>query len=107
MLFELIPISQPYHVEGQSEAAAVGEFRGQVLAIGIRGSDPIAEAAPEPGQGRDQPEGLLGWGETYLFVADPEKPAPVWVAKDDVTAHRLPDARESPAPAAAAERDRL
>lgn len=92
MLFELIPLSRPLHVEGQCDAPGVGDFRGEVLAIGLRGSDPVADAAPTGRESRSEPEGLLGWGETYFLVADPGKPAPVWVAKDDVTTHRLLDA---------------
>ncbi len=98
MLFELIPLSRPLYVEGQSEVPAVGEFRGEVVAIGLRGSDPVAEAVPTGQESRPEPEALLGWGETYFLVADSGKPSPVWVAKDDVGTHRLLDAKERGAP---------
>jgi len=91
MAFHLIPVSQALEVEGTSESEAVGGFKGTVVAIGLRDSDPIAaigaEAAHEPAGG--SPEGLLGFGTTHFLVADPRKPAPVWVAKGEVQRHRL------------------
>jgi hypothetical protein len=89
VLFELIPVSSDLHVEGVSDAPGVGEFRGPVLAIGLRGSDPVAAAATAEGEREAEQEGFLGWGTTYFLVADPGKPAPVWVAKHDITAQRL------------------
>ncbi len=91
MLFELIPTTRALYVEGRSEAPAVGEFKGVVLAIGLRGSDPVAAASPEQevDSDADRPEALLGWGTTYFLVADPDRPAPVWVAKNELTVHRV------------------
>jgi hypothetical protein len=88
--FNLIPISQALHVEGTSEAKAVGSFSGRVIAVGLRDSDPIASVGSEVQTASDgEPEGLLGWGTTHFLVADSEKPAPVWVAKSDIESHRV------------------
>ncbi len=89
MVFELISVPAELYVEGQSDTGAVGGFRGRVLAIGLRGSDPIASASPEGAEGTVEPEGLLGWGTTHFLVADEDKPAPVWVQKNDITSHRV------------------
>ncbi len=89
MVFELIPAAQRIEVEGQSETE-IGSLRGVVIAIGLRGGDPVAHSATEQA-GSDEPEVLLGWGTTYFLVADPGRPAPVWVAKNDVTKHRVVD----------------
>ncbi len=97
MLFELIPATDRIYVEGQSESPAVGTFRGVVLAIGLRGSDPVAAAAPEEGASQSETEGLLGWGTTYFLVADTGKPAPIWVEKGDITSHRIADSEPSAA----------
>jgi hypothetical protein len=78
-----------------------------VLAIGLRGSGPIAEAAPEAEETRHAAEGLLGWGAAYLLVADAGKPAPLWLAKNDVIRQWLFDAGEAPVEAGAPEPDRL
>lgn len=92
MAFHLIPVTHALEVEGHSESEAVGAFKGKVVAIGLRDSDPIAGVgAGEPSEeiGRGETEGLLGWGTTHFLVADPDKPAPVWVAKSDVDSHKL------------------
>jgi hypothetical protein len=88
MEHSLVAMTQPLEVTGRSEADAVGEFSGRVVAMALRGGDPVAEAVPER-QGTGEAEGLLGWGVTYFLVCDPNKPAPVWVAKGDVDEHRL------------------
>jgi hypothetical protein len=88
MFFQLIPTSGALWVEGSSEAETVGRFAGHVVAIGLQEYDPIAAPSAErPGDGGQQPEGLAGWGATHFLVADPDKPAPVWVAKRDVESH--------------------
>jgi hypothetical protein len=90
MPFNLIPITQALDVEGSSELGAVGSFSGTVIAIGLRDTDPIASVGAEAQTAGDgEPEGLLGWGTTHFLVADPEKPAPVWVGKNDIESHRL------------------
>ena len=91
MELSLVALTQPVEVKGHSEAEGVGDFEGRVVAMALRGGDPIAEAVPE-GQGAGEAEGLLGWGVTYFLVCDDDKPAPVWVAKGDVHEHRLADA---------------
>ena len=88
MDLSIVPVMQPLEVEGQSNLEGVGEFKGQVLVMALRGGDPVAEAVPD-GQGTGALEGLLGWGVTYFLVADVRKPAPVWVSKADVEKHRL------------------
>jgi hypothetical protein len=88
VFFQLIPASGELWVEGSSEAATVGRFAGQVVAIGLQEYDPIAApggARPDPGH---EPEGLAGWGTTHFLVCDEDKPAPVWVTKSDVDSHR-------------------
>ena len=92
MLFELIPAVHRLEVEGHSDASSVGPFRGVVLAIGLRGSDPVAAVTSEEAEMSEEPEGLLGWGMTYFLVADSDKPAPVWVAKGDISRHEVVDA---------------
>ncbi len=92
MVFDLIPAIHRLEVEGHSDAPAVGEFRGVVLAIGLRASDPVGAAVSEAAEASEEPEGLLGWGTTYFLVADPNKPAPVWVAKGDIARHHVVDA---------------
>jgi hypothetical protein len=88
--FHLIPVTQALHVEGSALSEGIGSFKGYVIALAVRGLDPVA--APEPsGDGPDQTEGLLGWGTTHMLVADPERAAPIWVSKDELTAHRLDD----------------
>jgi len=88
MEHSLVSMNQPLDVKGRSETTSVGEFSGRVVAMALRGGDPVAEAVPE-GQGAGDAEGLLGWGVTYFLVCDTGKPAPVWVAKGDVEEHRL------------------
>ncbi len=90
MEFSVVAVTQAVEVKGQSEAPGVGDFDGRVMAMALRGGDPVAEAVPE-GQGAGEAEGLLGGGVTYFLVCDPSKPAPVWVAKGDVDEHRLAD----------------
>jgi hypothetical protein len=83
--FHLIPCTQPLYVEGSADEGGIGEFRGLVLAIGVRGTDPVIPAEPN---GHDPAaEGLLGWGSTHLLVADESRGAPVWVPKIGVTRH--------------------
>lgn len=91
MLFELILAPEGMHVEGRSDAASIGSFRGTVLAIGVTGSDPVASAAPveTATTASGEEEGMLGWGTTYFLVSDPTKSAPVWVAKAEVERHQL------------------
>jgi hypothetical protein len=83
--FHLISPPAPLLVEGAAESG-VGDFRGQVLAIALQGTDPLAassEAAPL------EQEGLVGWGTTCFLVADERKRAPVWVRKEDVLRHSI------------------
>jgi hypothetical protein len=51
----------------------IGSFRGRVLAIAVAGD----------GDSRPQD------ASTWLLVADEQRPAPVWVLQDTVTAQRL------------------
>lgn len=88
-LFELIAMTEPLWVEGESELETVGEFRGRVAAIGVREYDPVAAPRGERPYQDFRPEGLEGWGTTHFLVCDESKPAPVWVAKHDVRRHRL------------------
>jgi hypothetical protein len=82
--FHLIPLFEPLFVEGVADNGGVGDFRGQVLAIGVQATDPVAASS----EGRSlEREGLFGWGTTCFLVADERKPAPVWVKKNEVTAH--------------------
>jgi hypothetical protein len=88
MIFQLISVQHPLFVEGTSETEAVGGFRGRVLALGVAGADPVADAAIGSGPDQDtDEEGFLGWGSTYMLVCDENYPAPVWVAKADVDRH--------------------
>jgi len=84
--FQVAPLGQPLHVEGRSEQ--VGEFSGLALAFGVQDTDPIVASGDAPVA---EAEGLEGFGRTYFLVADPDKPAPVWVAKSDVERHRCTD----------------
>lgn len=107
MFFQLIPTSGALWVEGVCDSPNVGEFAGHVVAIGLQEYDPIASPRgerPDPGH---EPEGLAGWGTTHFLVCDTDKPAPVWVAKTDVHAHRYTAAgaeAESAAPRGAGTR---
>lgn len=85
--FHLIPVGHDLYVEGSADEGGIGEFRGPVIAIGVRGTDPVVPAEPN---GHDPAaEGLLGWGSTHLLVADDRRPAPIWVPKNTVIHHRL------------------
>jgi hypothetical protein len=85
--FHFIPAAQHLYVEGSADEGGIGEFRGTVLAIGVRGTDPVIPAEPN---GHDpSAEGLLGWGSTHLLVADESRPAPIWVPKNSVIHHRV------------------
>ena len=86
MAFQVAPLAQALHVEGRSEQ--VGEFSGLAIAVGVQDTDPIVATGDTP---TAEAEGLEGWGRTYFLVADPDKPAPVWVAKSDVEQHRAAD----------------
>lgn len=89
MFFELIPVSGSLWVEGTSEVPTIGEFRGHVVAIGVREYDPIASPQGEAPLSPEQhhPEGLAGWGTTHFLVCDVDKRGPVWVPKADVERH--------------------
>jgi hypothetical protein len=85
--FHLTPITHELYVEGAADEGGIGEYRGLVLAIGVRGTDPVIPAEPN---GHDPAvEGLLGWGSTHLLVADEDRPAPIWVPKNSVVRHRI------------------
>jgi hypothetical protein len=92
MAFSFVAMAQSVRVKGTGHAETVGDFDGEVLAIGVRDSDPLAASSPaeEPAE----PEGLEGYGTTYFLVADLSKPAPVWVAKDEVTELHLNPPRQ-------------
>jgi hypothetical protein len=85
--FHLIQPPEPLYVEGAAENG-VGDFRGEVIAIGLKETDPIA--ASSEGRPLEQ-EGLTGWGTTCFLVADERKPAPIWVKKEDVLRHSIAD----------------
>ena len=86
MFFQLIPVHGSLWVEGDSPA--LGDFRGQVLAMGVRDYDPVASPRRDrAGDGDGPVEGLWGWGTTHFLVCDQDKPSPVWVAKEDVRRH--------------------
>lgn len=88
MAFELIPITQELWVEGQSVGDEIGEFRGSVLAIALRDTDPLAASQPEDAVS-GATEGLLGWGTTYFLVCDPDRAQPVWVEKESITSQKV------------------
>jgi hypothetical protein len=86
---------EPFEVEGHADSESVGEFSGRVLAIGVQGTDPVAIPKPElerTSSPSGEIEGLVGWGTTTFLIADPSKPAPVWVTKNEITSHRMPEA---------------
>lgn len=87
MFFQLIPVNGSLWVEGHSDVATIGEFSGHVLAVGVRDYDPVASPPSDRPTDAPDTEGLLGWGNTYFLVCDPDKPAPVWVAKVDLSGH--------------------
>ena len=94
MDFQMIPVSERFEVEGNSDREAVGRFSGRVIAVAFQGGDPVGEPvatmAKSDGEGEtSDPEGLGGWGTTYFLVADDKHPAPIWVPKDDVEKTRL------------------
>ena len=64
-------------VEGHDDERGVGRFRGRVMAVALdaRGSDETL-AGPSA-------------AATWLLVADEQRPAPVWVSQDAVSAQRL------------------
>jgi hypothetical protein len=88
--FELIPITESLWVEGQSEGDEVGDYRGKVIAIALRDTDPLSASQPEDAA-TAATEGLLGWGTTYFLVCDPNRDQPVWVAKESITSQELGD----------------
>ena len=88
MAFELIPVPDELWVEGESDGDEVGGFSGKVVAIALRDTDPLSASQPEDAS-TGRTEGLLGWGTTYFLVCDSERAAPVWVAKESVTSHRI------------------
>lgn len=72
-MIQLVAVSADLVVEGDAGGDA-GTFRGRVLALAMDG----AAAA-------DGPAGAPLW----LLVADDRRPAPLWVARDALTAQRL------------------
>lgn len=88
MAFELIPVTQELWVEGQSVGDEIGEFRGNVIAIALRDTDPLAASVPEDASSQST-EGLLGWGTTYFLVCDPDREEPVWVEKESITSQKV------------------
>ncbi len=63
MAFELIPVTQELWVVGKTEGDEIGDFRGSVIAIALRDTDPLS--ASQPGDAATAAtEGLLGWGTT-------------------------------------------
>ena len=94
MDFQMIPVSERFEVEGNSDRDAVGKFSGRVIAVAFQGGDPVGDPvgdlSKEDGSTEtSEPEGLGGWGTTYFLVADDSHPAPIWVPKDDVSKTRL------------------
>ena len=85
-MFQLTPISCRLRVEGRVASDDVGEFSGMVLAVAMQDTDPVAASTVEDA---GHAEGISGWGSTFFLVADPSKPAPVWVAKSDVERHEV------------------
>jgi hypothetical protein len=88
MAFELIPVTQELWVEGTTDGDEVGEFRGNVIAIALRDTDPLSASRPEDAD-TGATEGLLGWGTTYFLVCDPDRNAPVWVEKEGITSQKV------------------
>ena len=87
MSHSLIAADGRLEVEGHSESKAVGSFKGLVVAILVRHTDPVAAAGTNMPSGTGTPESMDGEGTTHFLVADPDKPAPVWVSKGDVESH--------------------
>ena len=88
MAFELVRAPDGLWLEGRSEGDEIGDYKGQAIAIALRDTDPLSAAQPEEAS-TGTTEGLLGWGTTYFLVCDPDRNAPVWVAKESITSHRL------------------
>jgi hypothetical protein len=88
MAFELIPITEELWVEGRSEGDEIGDYRGKVIAIALRDTDPLSASKPEEAA-TAATEGLLGWGTTYFLVCDPDRDQPVWVVKGSVTGQQI------------------
>ena len=85
-MFQLTTVTCRLRVEGHVPSDDVGEFSGLVLAVAMQDTDPVAQPAV---QHAGRAEGISGWGSTFFLVADPSKPAPVWVAKRDVHRHHV------------------
>jgi hypothetical protein len=95
--FQLIPVNGSLWVEGDNPA--VGGFAGHVTAIGVRDYDPVASPRTDrPSQDGTHVEGLWGWGTTHFLVCDPDRPAPVWVSKEDVRRHSFETAHTASRP---------
>jgi hypothetical protein len=88
MAFELVRAPDGLWLEGNSGGDEIGEFKGRAIAIAMRDTDPLSAAQPEEASSHTT-EGLLGWGTTYFLVCDPDREAPVWVAKESITSHRF------------------
>jgi hypothetical protein len=88
MAFELIPITEELWVEGRSEGDEIGDYRGKVIAIALRDTDPLSASKPEDAA-TAATEGLLGWGTTYFLVVDPDRDQPVWVVKESITGQQV------------------
>jgi hypothetical protein len=87
MAFELIPVAQELWVEGKSDGDEIGDFKGTVIAIALRDTDPLAASTPEDAASGTT-EGLLGWGTTYFLICDPDRDQPVWVEKESITGQK-------------------
>jgi hypothetical protein len=88
MAFELVRAPEGLWLEGSSEGDEIGDYRGWAIAIALRDTDPLSAAQPEDASTATT-EGLLGWGTTYFLVCDPDRNAPVWVAKESITNQSL------------------
>jgi hypothetical protein len=87
MAFELIPVTPGPLGEGEAEGDEIGEFRGSVIAIALRDTDPLS--APKPrGRGHRRDRGAARLGH-YFLVCDPEREAPVWVEKEGITSQKV------------------
>ena len=92
MAFSLVRAPDGLWLEGHSGGDEIGDYRGWAIAIAMRDTDPLSAAQPEDATTQTT-EGLLGWGTTYFLVCDPDREAPVWVAKESISSHRV-DGRE-------------
>ena len=88
MAFELIPVTRELWVEGKTEGDEIGDFRGSVIAIALRDTDPLSAPRAEDAT-TGATEGLLGWGTTYFLVCDPDRDRPVWVEKEGITSQKV------------------